>query len=130
MSKLKVKFQENISPPKYLYHLVPSELFYKFVDDYGNYDCRNKKEWGNNSPFIHTTPTKKQLKERVADPNWSKYPREKKFLLLKINSRVDKLEFTNFLTRGYIYYHIWDQLSKNTFNILKVKRSRDGKFLI
>lgn len=116
--------------PSFLYHLVPKKLFDKFTDDKGNYDCRNKNEWGRNSCFIHTSPTKKQLKERVADMNWVNYPLEEKFLLLKIDSRKVKAKFTYAIINGYTYHHIWGELHRDSFRIFKVDRSRDGKFLI
>ena len=114
--------------PKSLFHLVPEKLFGEFVDKDGGYDCRYKKEWGNNSPFIHTTPTKKQLKERVADINWSKYPTEEEFLLLKISTKKIDSRVTYAIINGNIYHHIWGVLPKNSFQISKVERSNDGKF--
>lgn len=116
--------------PKFLYHLVPEKLFDKFTDGKGNYDCRNKEEWGGNSPFIHTSPTKKQLKERVADMNWITYPMEEKFLLLEIDPQKFKAKFTYVIINSNIYHHIWGKLPQNSFKILWVKRSKDGKFLL
>ena len=115
--------------PKSVFHLVPKELFDKFTDETGNYDCRHKKEWGNGSPFIHTTPTKKQLKERVADINWSKYPTEEKFVLLEINTKKIVGKITYSVINGNIYHHIWSPLPKESFQISEVSRSKDGKFL-
>ncbi len=116
--------------PKNVFHLVPKKLFDKFIDKNGDYDCRYKKEWGNDSPFIHTTPTKKQLKERVADINWSKYPREEEFLLLKINTKKLSSRVTYSIINGNIYHHIWGSLPKASFKISKVGRNKEGKFLI
>jgi uncharacterized protein (DUF952 family) len=116
--------------PKNVFHLVPKELFDKFIDKNGNYDCRYKKEWGNNSQFIHTTPTKKQLKERVADINWSKYSIKKKFLLLKINIKKISAKVTYSSINGNTYHHIWGKLPKGSFQTVKVGRSKDGRFCI
>lgn len=116
--------------PKYLYHLVPEKLFAKFFYNGKYYDCRNQKEWGKDSPFIHASPAKKQLKERVADLNWAAYPAKEKFLLLEINPRTIKARIAKAIINGYPYYHVWGQLPKESFKILQVKRSQDGKFLI
>jgi len=116
--------------PKVLYHLVPELLFEKFIDKMGNYDCRYKEEWGKNSPFIQTTPDKKQLKERVADINWSSYPKEEKFLLLKINTKKAKARYTYADIDGYNYYYIWAALPKESFKTTKVRRDKTGKFIL
>lgn len=115
--------------PKFLYHLVPKSLFDKFINDKGDYDCRNKKEWGKNSFFIHTSPTKKQLKERVADMNWTSYSLEEKFLLLEIDSKKVKAKVTYSVIDGYTYHHIWGPLLKESFKVFEVNRSKEGKFL-
>lgn len=116
--------------PDKLYHLVPEIILKKYLDIDGNYDCRNKNDWGNNTPFIHTTTTKKNLKNKIADPNWSYYPNKKKFLLLEIYPNKIKDKFTYSKFGKDKYYHIWGKLSKNSFKIIKVKRDLDGKFLI
>lgn len=115
--------------PKNLFHLVPKKLFDKFIDKNGNYNCRYKKEWGNNSLFIHTTPTKKQLKEKVADINWLKYPIKDNFVLLKIETKKIDSKITYSVINDNIYHHIWGQLPKGAFQTSKVNRSKDGKFL-
>ncbi|HAS80442.1 MAG: hypothetical protein UR25_C0005G0060 [Candidatus Nomurabacteria bacterium GW2011_GWE1_32_28] len=115
--------------PKNIFHLVPEELFNKFINKNGDYDCRYKKVWGNNSPFIHTTPTKKQLKKRVADVNWSKYPIKKNFLLLKIDTRKINSKVTYSIFENNIYHHIWGKLLKESFQIIDVVRDKNGKFL-
>jgi uncharacterized protein (DUF952 family) len=114
---------------KNVFHLVPKELFDKFIDKSGNYDCRYKNEWGNNSPFIHTTPTKKQLKERVADINWSKYSIKKNFLLLKIDTKKINSKVTYSVVGNNIYHHIWGKLLKGSFQTMKVNRSEDRRFI-
>jgi uncharacterized protein (DUF952 family) len=101
--------------PRHVFHLVPELLFEKFIDKNGSYDCRYKKEWGGESPFIHTTPTKKQLKERVADINWKNYQLEEKFILLKIDTRKTKSRYTYSNINGNIYHHIWGALTKDSF---------------
>ncbi|MDD5501425.1 MAG: hypothetical protein PHH57_07085 [Candidatus Omnitrophica bacterium] len=116
--------------PRYVFHLVPESLFKKFIDKNGNYDCRYKKEWGGESPFIHTTPTKKQLKERVADISWKNYPLETKFILLKIDTKETKSRYTYSDINGNIYHHIWGPLLKGSFRILKVLRDKKGEFLL
>lgn len=125
-----IEIKDISTMPKFLYHLVPKIFFDKFTNDEGNYDCRNKEEWGRNLPFIHTSPTKKQLKERVADINWINYSLEEKFLLLEINSRDIKAKFTYTVINGHIYHHIWSGIPKGSYRIFEVERSPDGKFLI
>lgn len=124
-----IKISANLLPET-LYHLVPKSLFLKFTDKHGNYDCRNKVEWGKNSNFIHTATTKKQLKERVADINWANYPLKETFLLLEINRLKIDSSFTYVIENGTTYYHIWGNLPNESFSILDVARSEDGKFLI
>jgi len=126
--EIEIKGASNL--PSRLYHLVPEKLFDEFIDDKGSYDCRNKEKWGRNSPFIHTSPTKRQLKERVADMNWATYPVEEKFLLLEIDPRRIRAKFTYVIVNGHRYHHIWGELPRNSFRIFEVNRSRDGKFLI
>lgn len=130
MTTQEIEVKDTSTLPKFLYHLVPKKLFERFIDNKGDYDCRNKEEWGRKSAFIHTSPTKKQLKERVADMNWISYPLEEKFLLLKIQPRDIKVKFTYSIINGYIYHHIWAKLPKDSFKVSTVKRSRDGKFLL
>ena len=130
MSDQETPIKDASTLPKKLYHLVPKKLFDKFCNGKGDYDCRNREEWGGDSPFIHTSPTKKQLKERVADMNWATYPPEEKFLLLEIDPQKIKAKFTYAIINGYTYHHIWSNLPKNSFSIFTVDRSRDGKFLI
>ncbi|PIX11392.1 hypothetical protein COZ73_02785 [Candidatus Falkowbacteria bacterium CG_4_8_14_3_um_filter_36_11] len=130
MTVQEIEIKDFLTLPKHLYHLVPKKFFDKFSDGKGNYDCRNKEEWGRNSPFIHTSPTKKQLKERVADINWAIYPMEEKFLLLKIKPQKIKARFTYTIINGYTYHHIWSELPDSSFSVIKVSRSHDGKFLI
>lgn len=115
--------------PRHIFHMVPQKFFYKHVDKDGNYDCRNKEDWGGKSSFIHTTPTKRQLKERVADMNWIKYPLDEKFLLLKIDSKKLNCKITYSIISDNIYHHIWALLPRNSFKIFKVYRKKDGKFL-
>jgi len=129
LKEQEIKITDLSLLPKSVFHLVPKELFDKFIDKNGNYDCRHKKEWGNDSPFIHTTPTKKQLKERVADINWLKYPIEEKFLLLKINTKKITGKVTYSIVNDNVYHHIWGALPKESFRTSKVSRSKDGKFL-
>ncbi|MDD4271469.1 MAG: hypothetical protein PHF50_01550 [Patescibacteria group bacterium] len=130
MINQEIEIKDNSILPKFLYHLVPRKLFVEFSDINGNYDCRNKKEWGNNSPFIHTTLSRQQLKERVADTNWADYSLKEKFLLLEIDTRMLKTRITYSIINDYIYHHIWGRLSKKSFKVFEVKRSKDGKFLI
>ena len=72
---------------------------------------------------------KKQLKERVADINWLKYPIEEKFLLLKINTKKITGKVTYSIVNDNVYHHIWGALPKESFRTSKVSRSKDGKFL-
>lgn len=130
MTTQEIEIKDVSTLPKILYHLVPQKFFNEFVDNKGNYDCRNKEEWGRNSPFVHTSPTKKQLKERVADINWANYPLEEKFLLLEIDPKKIAAKFTYSVVNGYTYHHIWGALPKDSFKVFEVKHSQDGKFLI
>jgi len=125
-----IKIIDLLSSPKFLYHLVPRRLLSILVDDLGNYDCRNKKEWGKESPFIHTSPSKKQLKERVADGNQIYFPKGEDFLLLVINPKKvrDRVTYTDI--NGFIYHHIWGILPKESFEVVEVERDEEGRFLI
>jgi uncharacterized protein (DUF952 family) len=116
--------------PDYLYHLVPAKFFNEYTDIQGNYDCRNKKEWGRNSPYIHTSPTRKQLKERVADINWIHSPLTEKFLLLEIDSHKIDAKITYSTINGYTYHHIWDALPQGSYITIPIERSKDGTFII
>ena len=89
MTTQEIEIQDISTLPNRLYHLVPKKLFDEFTDKKGNYDCRGKEKQGRNSPFIHTSPTKKQLKERVADINWITYSMEEKFLKLTVAMMVN-----------------------------------------
>lgn len=114
--------------PKELFHLVPKELFSKYLDEKGNYDCRKKQEWGMNSEFIHTTTTRKDLKEKVADMNWKNYPKETEFVLLEIDSSKIDSKFTYAIYNGTTYYHVWGSLPKNSFEMIDITRNYDGTF--
>lgn len=116
--------------PQILFHLVPKKLFSKYLDKNGNYDCRNKQEWGMNSDFIHTTTTRKDLKEKVADQNWKNYPKETEFVLLRIDSDKIESEFTYAVYNGTTYYHIWGPLPKDSYEMIEVTRNDDGTFNI
>jgi|GEM_PF-6900950 hypothetical protein len=68
MDTLENKVTDRNIVPQKLFHLVPKKLFAEYLDQEGNYNCRNKQEWGMNSDFIHTTMTRRDLKEKVALP--------------------------------------------------------------
>lgn len=116
--------------PIELYHLVPKKLFTEYLDQEENYNCRNKQEWGMNSDFIHTTSTRKDLKEKVADMNWKNYPKEKEFVLLQIDSSKIESKFTYAVYDGTTYYHIWGALPKDSFEVIEITRNEDGSFNI
>lgn len=130
MTTQEIEIKDISSLPDFLYHLVPLKLFSQYLNQKGDYDCRNRKEWGRNAPFIHTSPTRKQLKEKIADVNWINYPLEEKFLLLEIDPRAVKARITYSMINGHIYHHIWKELPKGSFTTLEVIRSQDGKFLV
>jgi len=130
MTNQELEIKNKSELPEFLYHLVPKNLFSEFLDPAGNYDCRHKKEWGNDSVFIHTSPAKKQLKERVADVNWKNYPLAEKFLLLEIDPRKIKAKLTYAVINGYTYHHIWGELPKDSFKIFEIERNQTGEFLI
>lgn len=116
--------------PAQLYHLVPEKIFHTCIDANGQYDCRHNKEWGNGAAYIHSTPSKKQLKERVADMNWATYPLNENFLLLEIDPKKITAKCTHSTTNGYPYYHIWGALPTDSFSVSAVHRSSDGQFLL
>lgn len=116
--------------PEKIYHLVPISFFEKYSDIEGNYDCRNKADWGMNSPFIHTTPNTIQLKQFVADPNWSNRPLVEKFVLLEIQTKLLECKITYTIINENIYHHIWGGLLAKLFITKEVARDADGKFLI
>jgi uncharacterized protein (DUF952 family) len=128
MSDKEIKVTDGAGVPKNLFHLVPEELFSRYLDESGNYDCRNRQEWGKDSDFIHTTTTRKDLKEKVADVNWKNYPKEMGFVLLKINSGKIGSYLTYAEYDGTIYYHIWGNLPADSFEVIEVTRNDDGTF--
>lgn len=130
MSTLENKITDRTAIPMELFHLIPKELFAKYLNREGVYDCRKKQEWGMNSDFIHTTTTRKDLKEKVADQNWSDYPFDTDFLLLKIDTAKIKSDFTYAIYNGIKYYHIWGSLPKDSFEVIEITRNEDGSFNI
>lgn len=130
MHAIENEVTDRTAVPRELFHLAPKELFAKYLDQHGNYDCRKRQEWGMNSEFIHTTTTRKELKENVADQNWKNYPKETEFLLLRIDSDKIESEFTYAIYNGTTYYHIWGPLPKDSFEVIEVTRNDDGTFNI
>jgi len=124
------KVIDRTTIPRELFHLVPKELFSKYLDKNGDYDCRKRQEWGMNSDFIHTTTTCKDLKEKVADINWKNYPKETEFVLLKIDSSKIESKFTYAIYNGTTYYHVWGSLPKESFQVIEIIRNNDGTFNI
>lgn len=115
--------------PKFIYHLVPKKFFNDFVDNEGSYDCRNKKEWGRNSAFIHTTPTKKQLKEKVVDANFDRFPASEKYLLLEIATSKIKAKITEVKINNSTYHHIWGSLPADSYRVINAERDlQSGRF--
>lgn len=130
MSDKETKVTDKARIPKALFHLVPEGLFSKYLDEDGNYDCRKRPDWGKNSDFIHTTTTRRDLKEKVADVNWKNYPEEMEFVLLKIDSGKIGSDLTYAEYDRIIYYHIWGVLPKGSFEMTEVDRNDDGTFNI
>lgn len=130
MRTTEIEVTDRAIIPRELFHLVPKELFSKYLGKNGDYDCRKETEWGMNSDFIHTTSTRKDLKEKVADQNWKDYPQETAFLLLKVNTAKIKSDFTYAVYDGTTYYHIWGPLPKDSFEVIKITRNVDGSFNI
>lgn len=127
MNADEIKIKDKTTIPYKLFHLVPKDLFLRYSDS-GNYDCRKKQEWGRNSDFVHTTTTRQDLKEKVADINWKNYPKETEFILLIIDTNKIKSDFTYVIYNGTVYYHIWGSLPKNSFEISDITRNGDGTF--
>jgi len=127
MATQEIEIKDISALPKFLYHLIPKKHFDKFTDGEGSYDCRNKEKWGRNSPFIHTSPTKKQLKVRVADMNWVNYPLAEKFLFLEIDPQKVKVKFTYAIINGCTYHHIWACRRKAT--LVKNRRQLTRQWL-
>jgi len=131
MKDIAEHFINDISKlPKYLYHLVPKEIFNKFKNDAGVYDCRNQVSWGTNEEFIHTSNSPKILKNKVADWKWKDMPISEKFVLLKIKTNKINSKFS-FVVYGEIkYYHIWGGLPSDSFTVVKIERNNDGTFIL
>ncbi|MFA6097397.1 MAG: hypothetical protein WC788_07270 [Candidatus Paceibacterota bacterium] len=130
MNAAENKITDKNIVPKVLFHLVPKNLFLKYLSQNGDYDCRNKEEWGMNSKFIHTTTRRKDLKEQIADVKWKNYPREREFVMLKIYSNRIKSDLTYAIYDSITYYHIWEALANNSFEVIDVNRNDDGSFNI
>lgn len=124
-----IEVSDNALIPRIVYHMVPENLWHRFTDSQGAYDCRNQKDWGNNSPFIHTTSTIKDLKERVA-PNWETYPKDTVFVLFQINTDKISGKFSYTIQNKVTYFHIWAALPRDSFVTSKVERDVEGKFLL
>lgn len=110
--------------PEILYHLVPEVLFTAFVNERGDYDCRGKLEWGMGSEFIHTTTTKEDLRDKVANNRWREYVN---FLLLKIETEKLNCKFTRSICNGTGYFHIWSFLPSDSYTSKKILMGGDGK---
>jgi len=124
--------------PDIIYHLVPEYIYKRSINRLGNYNCAKVKFEKSN--FIHTTWDLKELK-RIADLVFTKsikYPQKPsavgkfyekppvKFILLAINRK--KVESR----MGFVkpsYYHIYCSIPRDAYNIIKVKRDKEGRFL-
>lgn len=115
--------------PSTFYHMVPEFLFNKFVSSNGDYDCRFQNEWGECSPYIHTTTDIFFLKERVSG-RWEVYPKDIFFILLRIDTskleRSSKITFTD--CNDVRYFHIWAKLPRKSFSVFVIRRKPDGSF--
>lgn len=126
-----MKSQKQLtSLPNLLYHMVPEKLYYSFLNEDGDYDCRNRKEWDKNSPCIHTSPSKEIMVENVANQNWINYPIEERFVALIIDPKFIQSKITTAEYNNVVYHHIWGALPKGSFKVAKVTRDNEGKFIL
>lgn len=127
MQTKEIKVTDREQLPDFIYHLATREIYKKCTDKKGSYDCRNRACWGNSSPFIHTTTSLQDLKNKVA-PQWADYPMNVEFVLLKIATNRVAADFTYAVVNGTVYYHIWGALPKIAYSVLPVRRNPDSPF--
>ena len=127
MKAKEIKVTDREQLPDYIYHLAPRKIYEKYTDKMGGYDCRNSSDWGKSSPFIHTTTSLEDLKNKVA-PQWADYPMNVKFVLLKITTARIAADFTYAIVNGTVYYHIWGALPKTAYSVLPAGRNFNGSF--
>ena len=111
--------------PKILYHIVPIQIFKKYTNFFGTYNPRNRYDFGNNSPFVHTTPSINQINKHLP---YLKQIQDKEFYLLEINIsklKPKRITFTKF--KGQVYHHLWCSLKKNSFKKRIVKKNKKGE---
>ena len=111
--------------PRKVYHLVPIKILKKYTNLFGTYDPRNKPDFGNNSPFIHTTPSVKQINKHLP---YLKQIKDRKFSLLEIDVLKldsDKITYNKF--NGQTYHHLWFPLKKSFYTKRIVSKNRKGE---
>lgn len=114
--------------PKNLYHIVPINLFKKYTNSKKEYDPRNKKDFGKNSPYIHTTPSIEQMNQHLS---YLKQIPDKEFYLLKINiNKLNPKKITYVKSNENIYHHLWCSLNKEAYTKKIVKKNLAGEIIL
>ena len=106
--------------PEKVYHIVPISLFEQYTNNEWLYDPRNRKDFGKNSPFIHTTPTIEQMNQSLS---YLKELTDREFYLLEIKTRKlhnPKITYAQFQNR--IYHHLRCALDIESYTKKIVKK--------
>jgi uncharacterized protein (DUF952 family) len=119
-----------------IYHLVPEYIYKKSISSLGDYNCKGFE----GSNFIHTTISINELK-RVGDLLFTKTISKKEnpkagkvyekpsveFVLLIIDRSKIKARMKFVKDK---FFHIYGSLPKDSYRIKKVRRDREGRFIL
>lgn len=110
--------------PSKLYHIVPISLFEEYTDEQGNYDPRNKPDFGGEAPYVHTTPTIEQMNDCL---DYLHQLKDKVFYLLEIEvEKLAPLKITYAQFEDRIYHHLWTVLKVGSYVKKKVEKDENG----
>ncbi|HJO93728.1 MAG TPA: hypothetical protein QF753_10040 [Victivallales bacterium] len=114
--------------PEKLYHIVPIKKFQNYTDIDGNYDSRNRNDFGGNVPFIHTAPSIEQINKHLS---YFHHLSDKRFYLLEIKaSDLKDMKVTYNMVEDRIYHHLWDALNKNCYKVFLAEKDENKKLRI
>lgn len=113
--------------PQKVFHIVSKRMFDTFIDENETYDPRFQEEFGGNAPYVHTSPTLKQM--NVYIPLLEQL-QDKEFYLLTIDVEKlspEKVKYIEFDTRRY--YHFWCAIPKEAYTKRLLIKDSEGKIL-
>lgn len=116
-----------MSMPKQLIHIVPIAFYDEFrIGDL--YDPRNRTRFGNNAPYIHTTPSIEQLTSHLS---YFEKMKPSEFYLLKITTDdIDEDNITHCIENGCTYHHLWCSLRREQYELLLASKNECGELEI